>query len=148
MGALLCREEATSDSACSTRLAAMEVACTEPGATEWDISRCAPCHLSVEALHHYSSVRQPCATVQGVKVNQTMTADFTDFHNFEWQEKLWKSPLRRIQCPLLSGVFGCSKKKKKKLETLSPQWHTVSWSCTKARPLHSTRCNTQCLARD
>lgn len=30
LGALLCREEATSDRACSTRLAAIDVACTEP----------------------------------------------------------------------------------------------------------------------
>lgn len=31
LGALLCREEAASDSACSTREAAIDVACTEPG---------------------------------------------------------------------------------------------------------------------
>ena len=31
LGALLCREEATSDRACSTRLAAIDVAWTEPG---------------------------------------------------------------------------------------------------------------------
>lgn len=98
LGALLCREEATSDRACSTRLAAMEVACTEPGG--WKSNHHRRIHqLPNSVTNHYnSSVRQPCATMQG---------------DFNWT--------KQQQRPLITVVLQCLVA----VNSWSPHWHTV-----------------------
>lgn len=98
LGALLCREEATSERACSTRLAAIEVACTEPGARESSHYTQRP--LKVKSSY-YSSARQPCATVQA----SDSTKYCPRFH--------WLPPFQREKVDLStvkSGLFGCNKK--------------------------------------
>lgn len=117
LGALLCREEATSDRACSTRLAAMDVAWTEPGGRESNHhthTRASP--RGTGLLLQHSSVRQPCATMQGFN----STKHISRFHWFTQVQR------EKGNLSVKSGVFGCSEK------TLGPHWHTVSCSCTEA----------------
>ena len=70
LGALLCREEATSDRACSTRLAAMDVACTEPGGKE-SITNQHTRHLLHVLTYCYGSVRIAMCHHAGFKINQS-----------------------------------------------------------------------------
>lgn len=66
LGALLCRDDATSDRACSTRLAAMEVAWTEPAWTQ----------SHRYTLKHLLAVTQHCSRV--AEYNQRTPAGFTE----------------------------------------------------------------------
>lgn len=115
LGALLCSEEATSDRACSTRLAAIDVAWTEPGGRE---SNHHTRHLPEVLTYYHGSVRQPRATMQGFNSAK---------HNsrFHWFPRLQTG---KRDFSVKPAVFGCSKK----LKTLGPHWHTASCSCTKA----------------
>lgn len=69
-------------------------------------------------LTNYSSIRQPCATMQGFK----STKHNSRFHWFPWLLT------ENSNFSVKSGAFGCSKK----LKSLGPHWHTVSCSCTEA----------------
>lgn len=116
LGALLCKEEATSDRACSTRLAAIEVACTEPGGWKSNHHRRIH-HLPNFVTNHYnSSVRQPCATMQG---------------DFNWT--------KQQQRPLITVVLQCLVAVKQLESTLAH-----SFSSLKISPRHSALGGTQC----
>lgn len=113
LGALLCREEATSERACSTRLAAIDVACTEPGGRELNHYTRRP--LKVKT-YCYNSIRPLWATVQA--------SNSTKYYNrFHWLPSIKRE---KMDSSVKSGLFGCNKE----LKNLGPHWHTVS--CSKA----------------
>lgn len=112
LGALLCRDEATSERACSTRLAAIDVAWTEPGGGEnQTIRHGVPDRYWLTTTEALGSHVPRCR----VLTQPNTTAGFTDSHNFSEKRGTVKS-----------GVFGCRKK------VLGLHWHMVSCSCTKA----------------
>lgn len=80
LGALLCRDDATSDRACSTRLAAMEVAWTEP---VWTQSHRYTLKHLLAVTQHCSRVIQPCGRVQ--------PKNRSGFHREKGKSKLTKT---------------------------------------------------------
>lgn len=123
LGALLCREEATSDRACSTRLAAIDVAWTEPGGRE--SNRYTSSSPRRYWLTTAAALRQPCATTQGFNSAK---------HNGRFR---WVPQLQNMKQWNLERLVAVKSSK------LWAHIGTVSCSCTKAFN-QSTRCNTQC----
>lgn len=128
LGALLCREEATSDRACSTRLAAIDVAWTEPGGREWHHQTC----LLRAPAYYYSSVRQPCATMQ-------------DFNPTKHNSRLhWFPRLQREEEGTMKSGVVWLQWKSLRLWAHSGTQFPVPALKPLISPQHSTRCNTQC----
>ena len=75
LGALLCSEEATSDRACSTRLAAMDVACTEPGSKEW--------HCNICPIPYIQCVRWTRSTKGSSRAQQEEAPEPTSLHTLQ-----------------------------------------------------------------
>lgn len=127
LGALLCSEEATSDRACSTRLAAIDVAWTEPeGERIKPLYMLVPCRYWLTTTAAVDSHVPRCRIFNSTKHNSRFLLIPTTSQRREEQWNLERLAAGKRFCAYAGTRFP--------VPALKP---LIS-------PHHSTRCNTQC----